>query len=86
MIHLIAVLALLASAAAAQAQGCEDLWYRRNSIFKQAGYCFKTTRAIRTFGNAGCAYDDENDVPLSARQRQVVADLRSQEREFGCPR
>jgi hypothetical protein len=28
----------------AQAQSCGELWYRRNSIYKQAGYCFKTAR------------------------------------------
>jgi hypothetical protein len=70
----------------AAAQGCEELWYQRNRIYKEAGYCFRTPRGIRTFGNAGCAYDDEREVPLSARQREVVAGLRETERMLGCPR
>jgi hypothetical protein len=70
----------------AQAQSCGDLWYERNSIYKAAGYCFRTPRAIRTFGNAGCSYDSEYDVPLSPRQRARVERLRALERDFGCPR
>ena len=73
-------------ASEAQAQSCSELWYRRNSIYKQAGYCFKTARAIQAFGNAGCSYDSESDVPLSARQRGIVAAIREQERDLGCPR
>ena len=73
-------------ASEAQAQSCGELWYRRNSIYKQAGYCFRTARAIQAFGNAGCSYDSEADVPLSARQRGIVAAIREQERDLGCPR
>ena len=57
-----------------------------NNIFKDAGYCFKTPRAIRTFGNAGCGYDSESDVPLSERDRQRVNAIQRIEREKGCPR
>ena len=74
----------LASSTAARAQTCYNLWYERNSIYKQAGYCFKTARAIRTFGNAGCQYDSEYELPLSARQRQRVARIVRLERELGC--
>ena len=68
----------------AQAQSCGDLWYRRNSIYKAAGYCFKTARAIRTFGNAGCSYDSEYALPLSPGQRRAVAQIIRAERNFGC--
>jgi hypothetical protein len=63
---------------------CDDLWYERNAAFKAAGYCFRTSRGIRTFGNAGCQFDDEADVPLSARQREQVAQIRTAERRLGC--
>lgn len=63
---------------------CDDLWYERNAAFKAAGYCFRSPRGIQTFGNAGCRYDDEADVPLSARQREQVAQVRATERRFGC--
>ena len=44
---------------------CDQLWYQRNSIFKAARYSFRTPRGIRVFGNVGCMYDNEYDVPLS---------------------
>lgn len=86
MVRVMTALALLGLSMPAQAQSCDDFWYRRNSIYKDAGYCFETPRAIRAFGNAGCSYDSENDVPLSARQRAVIADITAAERDFGCPR
>jgi hypothetical protein len=63
---------------------CDDLWFERNATFKAAGYCFHSPRGIRMFGNAGCQYDDEADVPLSARQREQVAQIRAMERRLGC--
>lgn len=84
---LAAGLALALSAAPAFARfPCDELWGERNAIYKDAGYCFKTARGIKAFGNAGCRYDDMADVPLSARQRADVADIQRQERENGCPR
>lgn len=81
-----AVQTLLAAATPASAQSCEDLWYQRNEIYKAQGYCFRTQRAISAFGNAGCQYDNVEDVPLSATQRRVIADIQRAERTRGCPR
>lgn len=84
----LALIALLSTAAtpAAAAFPCDALWGERNAIYKDAGYCFRTERAIRAFGNAGCRYDDLADVPLSARQRADIADIQRQERANGCAR
>ncbi|BAT60985.1 hypothetical protein GJW-30_1_03535 [Variibacter gotjawalensis] len=77
------LISLLAPPARAQ-DPCDDLWLERNSIYKRAGYCFKTARAIRQFGNAGCQYDDERDLPMSQRDRNRVAYIVQQERAYGC--
>lgn len=77
--------ALVAAPVSASAASCEELWYARNAIYKEAGYCFRTARAIRAFGNAGCQYDNMGAVPLSPGQRAAVADLQRQERYQGCP-
>ena len=69
---------------AAQAQSCQELWVARNSIFKAYGYCFKTARAIRYFGNAGCQYDDERDLPMSRAERAEVDRVVRRERALGC--
>lgn len=68
------------------AQSCDDLWFARNEIYKAQGYCFRTRRGIEAFGNAGCVYDDVADVPLSASQRRVIAEIARDERARRCPR
>ncbi|MBX9910352.1 MAG: YARHG domain-containing protein [Beijerinckiaceae bacterium] len=70
----------------ARAETCDDLWYARNEIYKAQGYCFRTQRGIRAFGNAGCQYDAVEDVPLSANQRRTVAEIAREERARRCPR
>ncbi|MGV2978717.1 YARHG domain-containing protein [Camelimonas sp. ID_303_24] len=67
-----------------QGGACTDLWTERNEIYKGAGYCFKTRRAITTFGNAGCQYDNEADVPLSHVQRMRINEIRAAELGLGC--
>ena len=78
--------ALCLASPASAAFPCDELWAERNAVYKDAGYCFKTTRAIRAFGNAGCKYDELADVPLSARDRATVADIQRQEQANRCPR
>jgi hypothetical protein len=70
--------------AVAQQGSCESLWIARNSIYKARGYCFKTTRAINYFGNAGCIYDNEDAVPLTQADRAAIAGIQAQERALGC--
>ncbi len=71
---------------AARAETCDDLWYARNEIYKAQGYCFRTRRGIEAFGNAGCQYDNVEDVPLSNSQRRTIADIQREERARRCPR
>jgi hypothetical protein len=70
----------------ARAESCDDLWYARNEIYKAQGYCFRTRRGIDAFGNAGCQYDNADEVPLSAAQRRTIADIQREERARRCPR
>jgi Domain of unknown function (DUF4424)/YARHG domain len=65
---------------------CNQLWYQRNSIFKAAGYCFQSARAISIFGKAACTYKNVSDVPLSDRDRQVINIIQQAERMKHCPR
>ena len=67
-------------------ESCDELWHQRNAIFKSAGYCFKLPRAIQTFGNAGCKFDAEADVPLSERERQAVNQIMGAEAAKRCSR
>ena len=83
-----ALLLIGTSLAQAQYRGlsCDDLYYQRNSIYKNAGYCFKTARGIQTFGNAGCQFDQQGDVPLSRADKANVAAIVAEENYQGCPR
>lgn len=50
----IALVSLIGAAllvpAAAKGESCDQLWQARNSIFAEAGHCFKTSRSIAVFG------------------------------------
>ncbi len=70
--------------ALAQGDICSQLWVARNSIYKAAGYCFKTQRAISYFGNAGCVYDVEAALPLAPGERGRINAIVAQERMYGC--
>jgi YARHG domain len=81
---LLAAATLASMALPAQAQTCQSLWVERNSYYKAAGYCFRTPRAIRYFGNAGCRFDSESAVPLSQATRNRIAQITRAERSLGC--
>ncbi len=68
----------------AQAQSCDELWRERNGYYKEYGYCFKTERARREFGNEGCRYYDERDLPMPRGIRGRIAEIVAMERALGC--
>ncbi|RED38282.1 YARHG domain-containing protein [Rhodopseudomonas thermotolerans] len=68
----------------ASAQSCHELWVERNGYYKDAGHCFKTSRAISYFGNRGCVYEFEGEVPLPRGIRARINQIRALERRFGC--
>lgn len=75
---------LIVSTVNAQEDACFRLWVARNSIFKDNGFCFKTERGISYFGNAGCMYNYEGDIPMSRYDRARIARIQAEEREMGC--
>lgn len=62
------------------AMSCSQLWYARNKIYADNGYCFKTARARREFG-AGCFPPYGR---LSGYDRQRVNDIQYWESQNGC--
>lgn len=63
---------------------CENLWMVRNEIYKEAGYCFKTQRAIDYFGNGGCTITNMSRVPLTSIERYNINQIVAVERQKGC--
>jgi YARHG domain len=73
------------AAPAASAQDCQSLWVERNSYYKEAGYCFKTARAIAYFGNGGCYIYDESQIRFPPGIWARIRQIRRMERDMGCP-
>lgn len=65
---------------------CDFLYTMRNAIYRQHGYCFKTPKAIATFGNDGCSVDNANNLGLNAFERDNAALIARAESIKGCPR
>lgn len=74
----------MATPQAAQAQyarmSCGQLWYQRNAIFAEYGYCFKTPQARAAFGPR--CYPPYGRLPPHA-QRRVNAIIAWEQRK-GC--
>ena len=66
---------------AAVAQSCFDLWYERNSIYDQNGYCFSTDLAQEYFDNDDCW--TKRPKFSRAEQRQIEA-IKEEEDDRGC--
>ncbi len=64
---------------------CEFLYTMRNQIYADHGYCFKTPRAISTFGNSGCVSGNPNALGLNAVERANAATILRAENALGCP-
>ena len=73
-----------AQAVPVDALSCQQLWVKRNQIYKSNGYCFKTTRARNYFGNAGCYVSDMDDVALSRSEMNRVLTYKHWEEVNGC--
>ncbi|MEL0436252.1 YARHG domain-containing protein [Phycobacter sp. K97] len=69
-------LTLLAGPAAAS-DYCHDLWYTRNAIMDQAGYCFGSVLGQAVFGTGPCI---GKSVTLSPQDNRTVARLRAAEK------
>jgi hypothetical protein len=65
----------------AAAQSCYDLWYERNLIFAQNGYCFTTSLGRRTFAGYDCWTSNPR---LTAGEQRRVAQIQALERRYGC--
>jgi hypothetical protein len=83
LIPVLTILVVPAAASAAPTQ-CDTLWMQRNAIFRDAGYCFHTSKGVQLFGNEGCRYDNEHDLPLSDRQREAIRRIAAAEARNLC--
>ncbi len=71
-----------ALAGAARADACDRLWHKRNAIYADYGYCFKTERARSVFGYV--CHPPFGRLPPWAQRR--VSEIQAEEDGMGCPR
>jgi YARHG domain len=74
-------LALTTAIAPAFAASCYDLWYERNAIYDDNGFCFKTDLGQNTFDNSDCY---TSNAQLSRAETRRVAQIKARERAKGC--
>ncbi|SMP31762.1 YARHG domain-containing protein [Shimia sagamensis] len=60
---------------------CDDLWFMRNRIFHNNGYCFGSQRGISTFGNDGCFTKSPS---LSETDATIMNAIKQTEKDLGC--
>ena len=60
---------------------CEDLWFSRNAVFDQAGFCFGSTLGQSVFDNSDCT---TTSPEISEREKALVARIKAQERNLDC--
>lgn len=77
----IAILGSIISVQPAMAASCYDLWYERNAIYNDNGYCFSTQLGEETFDNSDCTTDR---VRLSKSEQRRVDRLKNEEDNRGC--
>jgi YARHG domain len=80
----LATATLAAAMSPARAVTCEELWVERNQYYKDAGYCFRTTRALSYFGNGGCVYHSERELRFPRSIRARLSEIIWLERRMRC--
>jgi len=63
------------------AASCYDLWYARNQIYDDNGYCFSTELGMETFDNSDCWTTHPH---LSKWEQKQVAQIQYQEKIKHC--
>ena len=78
----LALVALPLMSVAVQAdERCNDLWFTRNAIINQAGYCFGSNLGKALFDNSDC---QGKSVTLSPEAQQQVAQIQEMEKQGQC--
>ena len=80
-VGIFAAFTALLSLEPAMATSCYDLWYERNAIYNDNGFCFSTRLGRETFDNGDCW---TKHVQLSSDEQWRVDQLKDEEDRRGC--
>jgi len=78
---ILAMVAGIAGVPPARAEGdeCISLYVKRNQIYADAHYCFKTEKALQYFSNNGCI---PGEPRLTSSQQRQIAEIQKQEKRY----
>lgn len=82
MKYLSLLLLFLFPAPAFADEPCADLWWSRNHLFDQAGYCFASPLGQSVFDNSDCT--TKAPPKLSPAASKTVSAIREEEARWGC--
>lgn len=71
---------LTVAPASPASMSCDQLWHERNAVYARNGYCFKTQKAISTFGKSCFPAFGE----LQGSEKNRVTEIRIWEQQKGC--
>jgi hypothetical protein len=80
-ICIFATLAAVFSIQPAMAASCYDLWYERNAIYDQNGFCFSSALGQQTFDNSDCW---TKNVQFTPDEQYRIDQLKDEEDRRGC--
>lgn len=63
---------------------CQNLWYVRNSIYDDHGYCFRTAAAKAEFDNSDCYETDAARLRFNKHEQTNINRIVQVEKEKGC--
>ncbi len=78
---IILLIGFLSATQSVASEPCEDLWFSRNLVFDQAGYCFGSPLGKAIFDNSDCT---TTSPVLSADDKGFVKWIKSKESEWDC--
>lgn len=77
----VAVVVTLPGVAMAAKPSCYDLWYARNAIYDDNGYCFKTSLGKEVFDNSDCW---TSKPKFSKKEWATILAIKDEEDARGC--
>ena len=82
MIRIVTVMWMAALAGPSMAlELCDELWFGRNLVFDQAGYCFGSPLGKAVFNNADCT---TSSPEISPKDQAYIAWVKETEAEWQC--
>jgi len=63
---------------------CQNLWYVRNSIYNDHGYCFRTAAAIAQFDNSDCYERDAAKLRFNRHEQTNINRIVQVEKQKSC--